>query len=74
MNCWSAFKTLILHQVSDNRSLQGYSQFTFPSLVGPPHSGLHYSHSHVDPPHCEKCESATFRIFLSSASATFLPL
>ena len=47
MNCWSVFKTFILCQLSDNRSLQGYSHLTFPSLVGPPHSELHYSSSYV---------------------------
>ena len=47
MNCWSVFKTFILCQLSDNRSLQGYSYLTFPSLVGPPHSELHYSSSYV---------------------------
>ena len=42
------------------RSLQSYSQLTFPSLVGPPH--------------CEKCGSATFTISLSGGFATFLTL
>ena len=74
MNCWSAFKTPIIYQLSDNRSLQGYSQLTFQSPAGPPHSELHYSSSHVIPPHCEKCGSATFRIFLSGGSANFLTL
>ena len=123
----SAFKTLILCQLPDNHSFQGYSQLTFPSLVGQSHSELQYSPSHVGPPHCEecgpsqlgfpfpmgpppfyhsfqgysqltflslvghshselqyspsrvgpplceKCVSATFRIFLSGGSATFLP-
>ena len=55
------------------RSLQGYSQLIFPLLVGLPDSELHYSPSHVGPPHCEKCGSATFRISLSGRSATFLP-
>ena len=36
-------------------SLHGHSYLTFPSLAGPPHSELHYSASHVGPPHCEKC-------------------
>ena len=35
---------------------------------------LHYSPSHVGSPHCEKCGSVTFRIFLSGGSVTFLPL
>ena len=28
--------------------------------MGPPHSELHYSLSHVGPQHCEKCVFATF--------------
>ena len=62
MNWRSTFKTLIICQLSDNRSFQGYSQLTFPPLVGSPHSELEYSPLHVDSPHCEKCGSATFRI------------
>ena len=42
--------------------------------MGPLHSELHYSPSHVGPPHCEKCGSATFRISLSGRSAAFLTL
>ena len=69
----SAFETLILCQLPDNHSFQGYSLLTFPSLVGVPHSASHCSPSHVSPPHCEKCESVTFRISLSGGSGTFLP-
>ena len=47
------------------RSLQGYSYLTSLSLVGPPHSELHYSPSHVGPPHRQKCRFVTFRISLS---------
>ena len=51
-------------------SLHGYSYLTFSSNAGPPNSELHYSPSHVGPPHCEKCGSVTFGISLSSGSAT----
>ena len=74
INCRNAFQTLILYQLSDNRSLQDYSQLTFPSLVGLPHRELHCFPSHVGPPHCEKCGSVTFRFFLSGGPTTFLPL
>ena len=48
----------------------------FSMTVRPPHSELHYSPSlhYVGPKNCEKCRFARFRIFLSSVSATFLPL
>ena len=64
MNCRSTFETLVLCQLSDNRIFQGYLQLTFPSLVGPQHSKLHYSLSNVGLSYCEKCGSATFSISL----------
>ena len=54
MSHWSTFKTLIFCQPLDNRSFQSYSQLSFPSLVDPPHSDLHYCLSHVRLTHCEK--------------------
>ena len=57
MNCQSTLKTLIFCQLSDNLSLQDYTSLTFPSLVDLPHNELHYSPSHVGPPHCEKPSS-----------------
>ena len=72
MKYQSAFKALTLCQLHDNHSFQGYSQLTFSSLVGLPHSASHCSLSHVGLPHCEKCGSATFRISLSGGSATLL--
>ena len=74
MNCRKAFKTLILPQLSDSRSLQGCSKLVFASRMGPQHSELHYSQSHVGRPHCEKSRSATFKIFLYGGSATLLLL
>ena len=47
MKYGSAFKTLILCQLPDNHSFQGYSEFTFPSIVGLPHNASHCSPSHV---------------------------
>ena len=55
-------------------SLKGYLYLLFPSLLGPPHSELHYSPSHVGPSHCEKCGSATSSLSLSGGSTTFLTL
>ena len=49
VNWWSSFKTLIICQLQGNRRFQSYSQLSFPSLV--------------DPPHYEKCGSATFIFF-----------
>ena len=63
MNCRSTFKALNLCQPSDNRSFQSYSRLSFSSLAALPRSELHYSPSHVGPPHIEECESATFSIF-----------
>ena len=71
MNCRSAFKTLILCQLSDNRSFQSYSQLSFPSLVGPPHNELHYSSSQVGLLQYEKYGSAILSISFSGESPTF---
>ena len=39
---------------------------SFSSVVGPPYSELHFSPSHVDPPHIEKYGSAAFSICFPS--------
>ena len=57
----STFKILVLCQMSNSHSFQGYSELTFPSLVGPPDSEsyfpLHIWVCHpvknVAPPHIE---------------------